>query len=117
MCRSLILMLTLALVPAALADDRAPRPPSPAAFQAATRNGKYADLLKWLEVSADYATYGEIYDWGFWAGTEWAGHQVPVGYWVYVFPHWFIFKRQAKNDAPVPPRRWENFVPRETRVE
>lgn len=82
------------------------RDPSKAALEAATRYGKYADLQKVLEVPEDMKTYGEVHDWGWWDGTEWAGHQVPPGYWVYVYPHWFVFKTQLKKTPPADRRPW-----------
>lgn len=94
-------MLVLALALQAFAGERQPtRVPSEAAKQVATRGGKYVTLLKWIEVPEDFEHYGELTDYGFWDGDEWAGYHVPKGYWVYVFPHWFIFARQAK----APPR-------------
>lgn len=82
------------------------REPSKAALEAATRSGKYAELQKVIEVPEDMKTYGEVHDWGWWDGTDWAGHRVPPGYWVYIYPHWFVFKTQLKKTPPPSPRPW-----------
>lgn len=74
--------------------------PPKAALEAATRGGKYADLKQAIEVRADLATYGEVHDWGSWGGTHYAGHTVAPGYWVYVYPHWFIFAQKVKDTPP-----------------
>lgn len=61
---------------------------------------KYRKLLRTIKVEGDQEQYGEFYDWGYWSGTEWQGHQeLPPGYWVYVAPHWYIFGEAA--GAPV----------------
>ncbi|MEK6235878.1 MAG: hypothetical protein N2C14_14310, partial [Planctomycetales bacterium] len=58
----------------------------------ATAGGKYRGLLRVFEESQDEATYGEFHDWGYWSGTEYAGHEkLPAGYWVYVAPRWYIW--------------------------
>lgn len=104
--RALLLLLVIAT--SSVAQEKPPltREPSPAAMRAATREGKYADLLKVLEVPGDLPTYGDFHDWGWWGGTSWAGQTVPPGYWVYVYPHWFVFKTQRR---PVPPESTRPF--------
>jgi hypothetical protein len=88
------------LIAVVAAADGPPR----AALQAATRGGKYAALQQVIEVPEDLGTYGEVHDWGYWSGTAWAGHTVVPGYWVYVYPHWFIFAEKLKDTPPESPR-------------
>jgi hypothetical protein len=55
-------------------------------------NGKYGKLLRRIKVEGDKAGYGEFSDYGHWDGTSYAGYNdLPVGYWVYVYPHWYIW--------------------------
>ncbi len=64
-------------------------------------NGRYRTLLKWIDVPLDAHTYGEVQDWGWYSGTSYAGHdQLPVGYWVYVHPRWYIWKERVAPRGP-----------------
>jgi hypothetical protein len=68
----------------------------PGVLRQASVNGKYAKLLKKIEVPADRKEYGEFNDYGYWNNTEYAGYQnLPKGYWVYVAPSWFIWGEQV----------------------
>ncbi|MBS0262153.1 MAG: DUF3520 domain-containing protein [Planctomycetes bacterium] len=63
----------------------------------ATVDGKYQNLLRILEVPADRGHYGAACDFGRWDGSEYAGQQdLPHGYWVYVYPRWYIWGDLAK---------------------
>lgn len=59
---------------------------------------------------ADQSAYGDFCDFGYWSGTEYAGHaNLPAGYWVYVAPTWYIFKEDVSSSAGVAgqaPRAW-----------
>jgi hypothetical protein len=58
----------------------------------ASVNGKYYNLLITLYVPQDQASYGNFYDWGYYTGTSYAGYNnIPPGYWVYVYPNWYIW--------------------------
>jgi len=71
-------------------------PPDANAKIRATVNGKYSELLKRLRIPKDRADYGDFYDWGKWNGSEYKDHSsLPQGYWVYVYPDWYIWKKQA----------------------
>lgn len=84
----------------------APAPlPLPASLKKAEAGGKYAMLLRQIKVPEDLAGYGEFNDYGTWTGSEYAGnHDLPPGYWVYVYPHWYIWRDQTA--APKPDRNW-----------
>jgi hypothetical protein len=69
-----------------------PDPKEEALLKKASVDGKYAKLLKKLEVADDKDGYGEFNDWGLWTGTAYRGYgDLPPGYWVYVAPHWYIW--------------------------
>jgi hypothetical protein len=60
--------------------------------------GKYAKLLKRIKVPQDKATYQEFSDFGYFEGTSHAGYNdLPPGYWVYVFPYWYIWGELKKG--------------------
>jgi HEAT repeat protein len=53
---------------------------------------KYHKLLRRIRVPQDRKSYTEFSDYGFYDGSEWAGYtDLPPGYWVYVYPHWYIW--------------------------
>jgi hypothetical protein len=55
-------------------------------------DGKYQKLLRRIRVPRDKQSYGEFHDYGHYEGSEWAGFtDLPVGYWVYLAPHWYIW--------------------------
>jgi hypothetical protein len=61
----------------------------------ASVNGKYYNLLRVLNVPADGGSYGDFYDYGSYSSTSYAGYDyVPAGYWVYVYPDWYIWGNQ-----------------------
>ena len=63
----------------------------------ASVNGKYGKLLRRIHVPQDKANYTEFRDYGQYQATSYAGHQnIPAGYWVYVYPHWYIWGEQKK---------------------
>ena len=59
----------------------------------ASMGGKYETLLLKIECPEDKDDFGEFKDWGEWSGSSW--HQytnLPSGYWVYVYPHWYVWQ-------------------------
>jgi hypothetical protein len=59
--------------------------------RAASQN-KYRRLLRVVYVPADQANYGQYSDFGKWNGNSYNGeNDIPAGYWVYVYPRWFIW--------------------------
>lgn len=71
-----------------------PEPLSDAeALRRASVGGKYTKLLRTLDVPDDFAGYGAFRDWGWWAGTSYAGFDdLPPGNWVYVYPRWYVWE-------------------------
>jgi hypothetical protein len=63
--------------------------------------GRYSNLLKQISVPNDRISYGDFCDFGYYAGTSYAGHtDLPPGYWVYLHPNWYIFQ-SVQGEAPV----------------
>jgi hypothetical protein len=90
---SAICMVSLALATAARAEDA----PEIKALKKASVEGKYTKLLAVIHVPNDKTDYGEFSDYGLFEGTEWAGYKgLPTGYWVYVYPHWYIWEKDGK---------------------
>ena len=66
--------------------------PDAAALETAACNGRYSNLLKSIEVKDDYWTHGQHHEAGYWRVSTWKGHtNLPAGYWVYVYPKWYIW--------------------------
>jgi len=58
----------------------------------ASVGGKYRKLLRKFKVEEDQASYGNFTDYGYYTGNSWRGHNnLPSGYWVYVYPNWYIW--------------------------
>jgi hypothetical protein len=69
----------------------------------ASVNGKYRKLLRRIKVEQDRASYGEFSDFGQYSGASYAGYSgLPVGYWVYVYPYWYIWGEMG-SAVPAPP--------------
>jgi len=102
----LIAALTVLLLGIGARGAEAPRAaPLAAALQKAQADGKYAMLLRQVLAPEDVASYGEVKDYGFWTGKEWAGQKdLPPGYWVYVSPYWYIWRDQTSELKPK--RNW-----------
>lgn len=56
--------------------------------------GKYSSIIQILNCPADKATYGNYTDYGYWGGGAWCGQTGSAGYWVWVFPNWYVWKYQ-----------------------
>jgi hypothetical protein len=55
-------------------------------------SGKYKKLLRMLHLPNDKKQYTDFTDFGHYKGTTHAGFtMLPPGYWVYVYPYWFIW--------------------------
>jgi hypothetical protein len=66
--------------------------------------GKYRVLLRKIHVPQDKASYGLFTDYGMYTGDSWAGYiNLPAGYWVYVYPHWYIWRDCVNPNATLPP--------------
>jgi hypothetical protein len=51
--------------------------------------------LKVINVPQDKGSYGDFNDYGYYSSTSYAGYDnIPAGYWVYVYPDWYIWGNQ-----------------------
>lgn len=58
----------------------------------ASVGGKYRTLLREIRVPQDRGSYGYFTDYGHSTTASWGGHDnLPPGYWVYVYPNWYIW--------------------------
>jgi hypothetical protein len=81
-----------AAIMALLAIDPENKAIADAAPAKARVNGKYAKLLRRLKVPQDKQSYTEFTDYGQYPATDYAGYKnIPEGYWVYVYPYWYIW--------------------------
>jgi hypothetical protein len=59
----------------------------------ASGEGKYRELLHVLYLPSDKLSYTDFRDYGYWNGNSYGGYaDLSPGYWVYVNPHWYIWK-------------------------
>ena len=57
-------------------------------------------LLRQVPAPDDQKHYGDYHDYGSWAGTSYAGeNDLPLGYWVYITPNWYIFGEAKAQQA------------------
>ncbi|MHC4548546.1 MAG: toxin-antitoxin system YwqK family antitoxin [Planctomycetota bacterium] len=78
--------------PVRLFDPRGEYPPEAVALEKATVKGKYRNLLFKVAAPDDRASYKDFNDYGWYSGTSYKGHKdLPKGYWVYVYPYWYIW--------------------------
>lgn len=82
-----------------------PLPPE-VALTKASMQGKYVLLLQKIHAPKDIEKHGPAHDAGFLDRTEPAGaNNPPTGYWVYVYPHWYVWDEKAE-DLRKRDRRW-----------
>jgi len=60
---------------------------------ASSAHGKYADLIQVMTCPADHAAYGAFRDYGYWQGGAWCGQMGQAGYWVWVNPNWYVWRK------------------------
>jgi tetratricopeptide (TPR) repeat protein len=71
--------------------------PEKDALKKASVGGKYANLLRTITVKSDLVD-GLFQDYGFWDSETYAGNKdLPEGYWVYVYPKWYIFEKRGEG--------------------
>ena len=68
-------------------------------LQRASHGGKYQNLLKVIFAPRDREVYGDHLEFGFRDKKEYLGHaNLPAGYWVWEWPHWFIFGEDTSKE-------------------
>ncbi len=66
--------------------------------------GKYKVLLRQIKAPEDRATHSEFHDLGLRDSSEFKGQRdLPAGYWVYVYPYWYIWRDVTAPAGPKPP--------------
>jgi hypothetical protein len=66
----------------------------------ATVGGTYSHLLRTINVPEDEQRYGKFHHYGYYAEPNYAGYSdLPAGYWVYVAPHWYIWKEHQQASS------------------
>ena len=69
------------------------------ALKRATEDGKYRMLLRQIRVESDAKQFGVFYDLGFNRQATCAEHtNLPPGYWVYVYPYWYIWRDRTADE-------------------
>lgn len=88
-------------VPLRLWDAAGRFPPEGEALAKAEVDGKYRGLLQKIGAPDDRERYPEFHDFGHYRETDYLGHKnVPAGYWVYVYPYWYIWEERLRTDTP-----------------
>jgi hypothetical protein len=65
----------------------------------ASLNGKYVNLLHVIEVPEDKIIYDAFCDWGYSYCDSYADNvDLKPGFWVYVYPYWFVWERLSVED-------------------
>ncbi len=65
----------------------------------ASINGKYSGLIQVVKCNRDRKSYGTFHDYGYWGGGRWCGQTGKAGYWVWIYPHWYIWENADKDKA------------------
>jgi hypothetical protein len=66
--------------------------------------GKYRMLLHQLDVPQDLQSYTDFTDYGIYPATSYAGYDdLPAGYWVYVYPYWYLWRDASAEAKPRQP--------------
>ena len=60
----------------------------------ASANQKYSNLIQVLNCPNDRSQHDEFDDYGYWSGGSWCGQTGKAGYWVWVYPNWYIWQEQ-----------------------
>ncbi len=69
------------------------------ALKRATEDGKYRMLLRQIRVESDAKDFGIFHDFGFNRQATCAEFtKIPHGYWVYVYPYWYIWRDRVADE-------------------
>ncbi len=63
-------------------------------MERASVRGKYSGLRQTIHCPRDRRTYGRFRDYGFWGGGRWCGRRGKRGYWVWVYPKWYVWRHR-----------------------
>jgi hypothetical protein len=66
----------------------------------ASVNGKYSELSNVIDVPDDRGKYGDFYELGYKTWSSYKGYRnLEKGYWVYVYPSWYVWKKKATDEG------------------
>lgn len=100
MLASASILFSIQLGAVGLADEPPGPEPNDAELRKASVGGKYKNLLKKFEAKVDRGLYTEFRDYGYSSTDRYANqNDLPPGYWVYVFPNWYIWDEIAAEVA------------------
>ncbi len=68
----------------------------------ASVDGKYTNLIQVMECERDGAKYGNYKDYGYWSGGNWCGDIGKAGYWVWVYPKWYVWSQKSSLRKKIP---------------
>lgn len=72
-----------------------------AAFTEASVGGRYQDLITKIAAPTDVEFHSAFRNFGKYTGTQWRGYDLPKGYYVYVYPNWYVWRTSVEaNTAP-----------------
>ena len=97
----LVLMTCSPAQPAPKPDPEPKALPLEKALRKARVDGQYAMLVRQFKAPEDAAKYGDFRDLGQRDQKEYAGlKDLPKGYWVYVYPYWYIWRDRTAENRP-----------------
>jgi hypothetical protein len=64
-------------------------------------NNKYTNLIQELNCPSDRSKYGDFNDYGYWGGGPWCGKIGKAGYWIWIYPTWYIWQNKVPDSASV----------------
>jgi hypothetical protein len=73
-------------------------------------NGKYSNLIQKLHCPSDQKRYGKYRDYGYWGGGAWCGQKGQPGYWVWVYPFWYVWSDKGIPAAASAHGKYSNLL-------
>lgn len=67
--------------------------------------GKYRTLIQRISCADDWENQGDYKDYGYWEGGNLVcGVEPKIGYWVYVYPDWYVWAKQVQQNNALDPK-------------
>ncbi|MGB8700405.1 MAG: hypothetical protein WCD18_13400 [Thermosynechococcaceae cyanobacterium] len=82
---------SLVLMSAAMIEAPIPNVHAQPVPALSSANQKYKKLIQVLPCPGDRSQYGEYSDYGYWGGGRWCGQNGMAGYWVWLYPNWYVW--------------------------
>ncbi|MCA8995555.1 MAG: hypothetical protein KDA80_01160 [Planctomycetaceae bacterium] len=71
--------------------------PADQALAKASVNGKFQDLITTIFAPEDDLIHTTFREFGEYTGTQWRGYDLPRGFYVYVYPRWYVWQTQLDH--------------------